>query len=214
MKRASERELQQNPKLAKAFEVFGLQSERLAKLVDNLLDLTLIQAGRFSLSLEVINLSDLVLQAVERLPTSIPRPILELDHSIVGIWDRTRLDQVIVNLISNGIKYGGEKPLHIKISSENGMASFRIQDFGMGISESDIGIIFDRFQRARGEYKAWGMGLGLFICRQIVEAHHGSIRVESEVGKGSTFIVEIPLPSVKRLSKRRTVGMVTGMALH
>jgi K+-sensing histidine kinase KdpD len=214
VKRSNDLQSDNNSRLAKAFEVFDLQSARLAKLIDSLLDFTLIQAGKLSLSLEMINLSELVELAVETLPTSIPKPILRLDEEIVGFWDRTRLDQVIVNLISNGIKYGGEKPLHIEISSNRNHAILKVQDFGMGIAKSDQEIIFDRFQRAKGEFKAWGMGLGLFITRQIVEAHHGTIKIESEMNKGSTFIVEIPLPILDRLAPRKSTRQTAPMLLH
>jgi signal transduction histidine kinase len=108
-----------------------------------------------------------------------------------GRWDRTRLDQVLTNLLSNALKYGPEQPVLVRVESAGDRAVLSVQDRGIGISEADQRRIFQRFERAVPRRNYGGFGLGLWIVRQIVEALGGTVRVESVPGKGSTFTVEL-----------------------
>src|SRR5207237_650146 len=104
-----------------------------------------------------------------------------------------RIEQVLTNLISNALKYGDGKPVTIEVRAEGRAAQIVVRDRGIGISPENLGRIFGRFERAVSARNYGGLGLGLYITRQIVEAHGGSIGVESEQGQGSAFFVELPL---------------------
>jgi two-component system OmpR family sensor kinase len=111
----------------------------------------------------------------------------------VGCWDRLRIEQALTNLISNATKYGPGKPVDITIDRDADNAWITVEDRGMGIAADDQERIFRMFERAVPSQHYGGLGLGLFITRQIVEASGGSIDVSSELGKGSTFRICLPV---------------------
>jgi signal transduction histidine kinase len=112
---------------------------------------------------------------------------------VVGRWDRSRLEQVVANLLSNAFKYGSGKPVEIEIALEPERARLSVKDQGIGIPPERQGRIFERFERAVSARHYSGLGLGLYIVRRVLEALGGSIRVQSAPGVGSTFAVELPL---------------------
>lgn len=119
---------------------------------------------------------------------------LYADQPLVGWWDSLRLEQIVTNLLSNAIKYGGEKAIEIRVGlSEEGMARLVVRDHGIGIAKEHQAQIFDRFERLVSGRHYGGFGLGLWIVRQIIEAHGGRIGVFSEPGAGSSFTVDLPL---------------------
>jgi signal transduction histidine kinase len=124
---------------------------------------------------------------------------LEGPASLVGLWDRVRVEQIVANLISNAIKYGRGGPIRLQLSQCGPMARFTVRDAGPGIAPEEQKRIFERFVRidSRNEPpnipKQEGYGLGLWIVKRIVEALGGSISVESRAGQGSSFTVELPL---------------------
>jgi len=174
----------------------GAQLQRLSKLTEDLLDVSRITAGRMTLELEDVDLAQLAGEAANRQRESAARAGSELrieaPSSVTGFWDRSRLDQVVTNLLSNAVKYSDGKPITIRVESDTERATLTVRDQGIGISPADQSRIFERFERAASKQSYGGLGLGLWITRQIVEAHGGRIRVESEPGKGSTFHVELP----------------------
>jgi len=117
---------------------------------------------------------------------------MNLDEQVKGQWDWLRLEQVVTNLLSNALKYGGGYPVEVGVSAEEDRARLTVRDQGIGIPLKDQARIFNRLERAVSSRNYGGLGLGLWIARQIVEAHGGVIRVESEPGYGATFIVEVP----------------------
>ncbi len=114
---------------------------------------------------------------------------------MVGRWDRLRIGQVITNLVSNAIKFGRGHPIDVEVNVDtegDRSACVRVRDGGIGIPPEQRARIFDRFERAPAERHYPGLGLGLWIAKQIVDASSGTITVESEVGVGSTFTVRLP----------------------
>lgn len=173
---------------------------RLQRLIDELLDVSRITSGRLNLERERMDLGDLAREVVERHAPEAQRAgsIVTLEESgdTCGNWDRTRLDQVLTNLLSNAVKYGAGKPIDVKVTGAgNGEGKVRlvVRDQGIGIDRSAHPRIFGRFERAVSERHYGGFGLGLWIVRELVEAHGGSVHFESEPGRGSTFYVELPM---------------------
>jgi signal transduction histidine kinase len=118
---------------------------------------------------------------------------LKISDGIVGKWDRTRLEQVATNLVSNAIKYGKGKPIHVSVSVSPNSAVLEVKDFGIGIAPEDRMRIFNRFERAVTAREFQGLGLGLYIVNEIIQAHQGTIQLESDLGKGSSFKIHLPL---------------------
>jgi signal transduction histidine kinase len=117
---------------------------------------------------------------------------LEATSPVVGQWDRARLEQVITNLLSNAIKYGAGAPVEVSVRGDDERAWLSVRDHGIGIEPERLADIFGRFERGASARSYAGLGLGLYIVRQIVDALRGNIQVESEVDRGSTFVVELP----------------------
>jgi PAS domain S-box-containing protein len=171
------------------------QLSRLTSLVDRLLDVTRIRAGTFDLYRETVNLNRLIPEVAGRFAAeeTAPSISIELAASIEGTWDRLRIDQVITNLVSNAVKYGMGRPIVVRASVDGAHAVISVEDQGVGIPPEQLDTIFERFERAAvGSYQE-GLGLGLWIAKQIVQTHGGTIAVQSEPGKGSKFVVRIPL---------------------
>ena len=173
------------------------QVNRLARLVDSLLDISRITGGRLDLEGEPVDLAAVVRDSLARSAEELDRAgcavTLRLDGaSHIGRWDRTRLEQIVGNLLSNAAKYGAGRPVEVTVSSDSETSRLTVRDHGIGIDLEHQARIFDRFERAVSVRHYGGLGLGLWIVRQIVEAHGGSISVESSPGKGSAFTVELP----------------------
>jgi PAS domain S-box-containing protein len=171
------------------------QVSRISTLVDRLLDVTRIRAGTFELFYENLDLSALLHEVVSRFAGETPLISLvpEIQTKIEGRWDRVRLDQVFTNLIANAVKYGMGKPITVSACAADHQAVVAVTDRGVGIPAEDLDRIFDRFERGTRNGNHDGLGLGLWITKQIVRAHGGTIAAESEPGKGSNFVVRLPL---------------------
>jgi Na+/proline symporter/signal transduction histidine kinase len=170
---------------------------RLNRLIDSLLDVSRITRGRLRLQCERADLSALVESAAsvlqEALESAGCRLELQLAQGVVGTWDRLRLEQVVCNLLSNAMKYAPGHPIELRTSAGQGLAVLSVRDEGPGISAADRERIFQPFERAVSYLEASGFGLGLYIVRQVVEAHGGRVELRSMLGRGSTFTVELPL---------------------
>ena len=112
---------------------------------------------------------------------------------MVGSWDRTRIDQIVTNLLGNAIKYGGGKPVEVAVERRDGSAVLVVRDQGIGIAAESHARIFEWFERAANTKPASGLGLGLWIAQRMAEAHGGRIAVDSAPGAGSTFTVTLPV---------------------
>jgi PAS domain S-box-containing protein len=173
------------------------QTVRLARLVQALLDVTHITAGRIALRPEPLDLASVVRSALDRWRDDLSRahcPLeLRLGESIQGRWDRVRIEQIIDNLVANAVKFGAGKPVEVAVEADAASAHLVVRDHGIGIAPDDQRRIFERFERAVPTKHYGGFGLGLWIVRNIVEAHGGEISVFSEPGRGSRFEVTLPL---------------------
>ncbi|XXY13898.1 AAA family ATPase [Sorangium sp. So ce216] len=180
-----------------AFQVLNRQIARLGHLINELLDVTRLNAGRLTLARAPVDLAALAREVVERMGQQLAaarcQTQLDLDGPVVGHWDSSRLEQVLMNLLSNAMKYGAGGPIHVVARRQADRALLAVRDHGIGIAKSDQARIFERFERAVSVRNFGGLGLGLYIVRWIVASHGGTIRVESEPGAGAAFIVELPL---------------------
>jgi signal transduction histidine kinase len=173
------------------------QVHRLVGLVDDLLDVSRAASGHLRISKTTMDLSDLACEVIARFRESAARAGCRIDiraeGRTVGRWDEARLDQVLTNLLSNAIKFAPNQPIEVRVERIDSRIRLGVVDRGPGIAPEDQGRIFDRFERAGATDGVGGIGLGLWIARQIVRAHGGEITVESEPGKGAAFWLDLPV---------------------
>ena len=194
------------------------QIKRIARLIDDMLDIATINSSKLDLDREQIDLSLLVREAVARftpqLEASGRKIIVEATLAVFGLWDRSRIEQVITNLLTNAMKYGAGKAVHVSVSASDSEAKLIVIDQGIGIAKSDQERVFLQFERAVSANEVSGLGLGLYIARRFVEAHDGTISVKSELGQGSAFTVLLPLGAPGQYPKALTARThVTGEQL-
>jgi signal transduction histidine kinase len=168
------------------------QVSRLAKLVDDMLDVSRISAGRFNLQIEEFDASAVLREVVERFNDSANAISLAAPAELSVQCDRTRLGQIASNLLSNAIAYGDQKPIEVRLANADANFRLEVADHGTGIAEADRERIFERFTKLGGDTPNVRFGVGLWIAREVARALHGEIRVQSKLGLGSTFIVELP----------------------
>ncbi len=182
--------------LLKMLEDTETQSKRLSKMVNDLLDLSLITTGKVDLEKEQTNISEIVKTVtdryIERL-TDKKQLSMITKKPVVGYVDKLRIEQAIVNLISNALKYGDSKPITVAVTGSTDKGKIVVKDHGIGIPTDQQKKIFDRFERAVSPRDYKGLGVGLYITYQIIKAHHGKIHVDSQLQKGSTFTIDLPL---------------------
>jgi PAS domain S-box-containing protein len=184
------------PKVISRVETIDRQVQRLTGLINGLLDVSRATAGRLHLDLSEVDLGEVTRQAVDRLRDDLASAACTVTvetEKVVGHWDRLRLEQIVTNLTTNALKYGAGRPIEISARQTDGVAELSVRDHGIGISDADQQRIFGRFARAASAEHYGGLGLGLWIVQQFVEAMHGSISVESKVGEGARFTVKLPL---------------------
>ena len=184
--------------LGKYFSDDLRQINRLVHLVEDILEISRINTGKLILKKNPCLLNDLLQDLSARFSSQLEQNNIRFDlilptRKIEGVWDAFRLEQVFSNIFSNAIKYGSGNPISVTLEQNGDNAVIRFIDQGIGIEEKDYERIFGQFERAISASEISGMGVGLFISKQIVEAHNGRIYVRSVHGKGSTFTVELPL---------------------
>jgi PAS domain S-box-containing protein len=207
---AGSRRLALTPEQVKAkAEMAARQIQRLNRLIGELMDVSRLTAGRLKLEREPLDLSALVRDVAVRLADEAAKAHTAISvrgpSPVIGEWDRLRLEQVVTNLMTNALKFGAGSPVEVTVSEQGSAARIVVSDQGIGIAPQDVERIFDRYEQAISTRTYGGLGLGLYIVRQLVEAHGGSVSVESHPGTGSAFMVELPTATATSTSSSTSV---------
>jgi PAS domain S-box-containing protein len=173
-----------------------VQARKLSALIDSLLDVARLRTGRLTIQPEELDIGQVVSETVGTMSPDAERAGCAIEVSvpgkIMGCWDRGRIEQVLRNLLSNAMKFGAGHPIEVRLAVAADVVQISVRDHGVGLAREDQTRIFGRFERAVSTRHFGGLGLGLYVSAQILRAHNGSLRVESEPGQGATFIVELP----------------------
>lgn len=175
------------------------QIRSMIRLLDDMLDVSRVRTGRLAMNPKPYDLAEVARRCVEAIGEQAAASHVEVTLSapeqLPMHGDDFRIEQVITNLLTNALRYGEGKPVAVSVGSGDGQAFVSVRDQGMGIAPADQARIFQQFERTEGSAQVPGLGLGLFIARQIVEAHQGRLDVHSELGRGSEFVLVLPLPA-------------------
>ncbi len=180
-------------------QIIDRESQQLGALINSLLDMSRLESGHFKINKRLMPIRDTIIDSIQIFHSLARDKDIELSEDIPPVLpeieiDAERLRQVVINLLSNAIKFsdpGGS--VKARVESRNGELLFQVSDKGIGMNKESISHLFERFYRAEDKLARGGTGLGLYICRQIIEAHGGRIWAESEIGRGSTFSFTLPL---------------------
>jgi PAS domain S-box-containing protein len=183
-------------KLHRRLEIVDRVADRLQQLIEELLNVTRVTSGHLGLALAPVDLAEVIDDVIARLASQLADarcPVNAiLQRPVLGHWDKLRLDQVVTNLVSNAIKYGGDRPIDISLSANDRGAVLVVRDRGIGIATEDQSRIFQRFERAVSTRSYGGLGIGLWLVERIVAALGGQITVASQPGQGAVFTVLLP----------------------
>jgi signal transduction histidine kinase len=173
------------------------QIKSLIRLIEDMLDVSRIRTGKLSIRPSRFDLVQLVSNLLQNFAQQIEAAETEVSFTapapVEGNWDEFRIEQVVTNLLTNALRYGGRSPIQVRVYREGDEARVEVQDRGIGISQENQKRIFQQFERVSAKTVVAGLGLGLFISEQIVAAHGGSIVVESEINEGALFRVCLPI---------------------
>ncbi|WP_263263753.1 hybrid sensor histidine kinase/response regulator [Pseudomonas sp. RIT-PI-S] len=172
------------------------QIQSLIRLIEDMLDVSRIRTGKLSIRPGRFDLTQLVGNVVDRFMPQAANAGMSIEFSagepVAGDWDEFRIEQVVANLLTNALRYGGKGAIEVSVEAGPEWACVHVRDHGVGISEEDQRRIFLQFERASNRHGIAGLGLGLFISEQIVSAHGGRITVQSQLGEGALFSVHLP----------------------
>jgi signal transduction histidine kinase len=161
-----------------------------------MLDISRIATGKLALERETFDLAEMARETVAKLALQLAAARCEVsvqaEEPVIGAWDRHRLEQVLTNLLTNAARYGAGAPVEVSVRRHEHQAELRVKDHGRGIAPADQERIFHKFERAVNGNEVSGLGLGLFIVRELVDMHGGSVHVLSAPGQGATFTVVLP----------------------
>jgi signal transduction histidine kinase len=174
------------------------QIQNMVRLIDDMLDVTRLRRDALSIRPNAFDLSALARRVIDNLGQQAEAAgstiTLEAPFPVQGVWDEFRIEQVLTNLLTNALRYGGGGPVRVDVAQDDGLATMSVRDHGIGVAPADQDRIFEQFERTEDSRKhAAGLGLGLYITREIVRAHGGTISLESVTGQGSLFRVTLPL---------------------
>lgn len=175
------------------------QIRSMVRLLDDMLDVTRLRTGRLAMAPEPFDLAASVRAVVEAVQEQAKADGVAIDlaapESLPLVGDAFRIEQVVTNLLTNALRYGQGRPVSVRVGRDGGHAFVAVRDQGMGIAPADQERIFEQFERAEGSGSVAGLGLGLYIARQIAQAHRGRLQVRSAVGEGAEFTLSLPLPA-------------------
>ncbi len=195
-----------DPKLAERASRAAVGAQRLAALIDGMVDASRAPGERLALELEELDFVEMTRGVIERFSTTARRSgsvfHLESAGEVRGRWDRLRMEQVLTNLIANALKFGAGKPVEIEVHRRQTAVHVEVRDHGNGIAPELAGRIFERFGRAGPVRHYGGLGLGLYLAREVIEAHGGTIGFRSAPGEGCTFLFDMPLQPAAALAAR------------
>jgi signal transduction histidine kinase len=182
--------------LSRRLDLTRRQVDRLSTLVETLVDVSRLNSQRVEVSRTPGDLAEVLRSTIDRLADEAARTgstlHLEGDAPLRGDFDASRVDQIATNLLSNAIRYGSGKPIVVRVFGDDGRACFSVEDHGVGIAPENRSRIFEQYERAAPMTNYAGLGLGLWISRRLVQAMGGTISLQSEVGEGSVFTVNLP----------------------
>lgn len=175
----------------------GRQIQSMIRLINDMVDVSRIRSGKLSVRAGNTELSAML----QRIASDLEQQAavagvtihLQAPQPVHGVWDEFRIEQIIINLLTNALRYGDGKPVEVSLTAAGGFAEVAVRDYGIGISESDQQRIFAPFERAGSKQVKEGLGLGLYIARQLAETHGGELGVQSTPGQGSVFVLRLPL---------------------
>ncbi len=198
-------------KLGELMHAFSRQLDRLVRIVEDMLDISRISSGKLTVEFSENNLSNLVSEILESQENDCIQAgctiHAAIDLAVTGVFDAFRMEQVVINLLSNSIKYAAGKPIEISLKKTGPeLARLTVRDYGIGIPKEAQPYIFNRFERAASAKNISGLGLGLYIVKSIVDAHHGTISVESTPGEGALFTVNLPLAQQNTCEKPQSLA--------
>lgn len=184
-------------KVKNALETGITQTRRLSALMNDLLNISVISTGNLKIEKEEADLVQIIKDAISGVQLQIERKHIKINFKsnkqiVIGNWDKVRLGEVFSNLISNAIKYGKNKPINISLKAEKKYIIIKVVDRGIGISNDDMKNVFEIFRRTSASKDYKGIGVGLYISKEIIAAHNGEIILESKPDKGSKFTLKLP----------------------
>ncbi|WP_158903789.1 hybrid sensor histidine kinase/response regulator [Burkholderia sp. L27(2015)] len=175
----------------------GRQIQSMIRLIDDMLDVSRMRSGRLSIRPKQTDLSVLLERIVSDLAHQAGAQgstiALTAQPHVIGLWDAFRIEQVVANLLNNALRYGQKNPIEVTLTADAHQARIDVRDYGVGISSTDQQRIFNAFERGANNDTPGGLGLGLYITKQLTEAHQGEIVVLSSLGEGALFSVSLPL---------------------
>ena len=190
-----------------------VQAQRLDELVDRLFDVTRIRSGRLEIVTGPVDLAAIVREATEVSSVLVNAPAIEFSAKPASLpiqGDAGRLEQVFLNLVANAIEHAvGTSAIEVSVRRSGAFAAVEVRDHGRGIAAEDLPILFEAYTRLGQPQNVSGLGLGLFVAREIIAAHGGSITVTSEIGTGTTFTVRLPAEAPAKRTRGRTKKVAT-----
>lgn len=172
------------------------QIKAMIRLIDDMLDVSRMRSGQLSIRPGQVQLMDLLERVVSDLSLQAAatgcKLSLQPHPPVAGCWDEFRIEQVVVNLLTNALRYGGGQPVEVSVQHSGDTVRIDVRDEGKGIAASDLDRIFEPYERGARNGEPKGLGLGLYISRQLAISHGGELRVTSKPGEGSTFSLILP----------------------
>lgn len=197
MMESNNEQIYQKDNISKRITMTLKQIEKMSKLIEDMLDVVKIPLGKLEQDKKLVEMNAFVEEVFAHFKEQfeilgIKNSLKISDHDIYILGDAYRLEQALSNLITNAIKYGDNKPIQVVLDSSENEIFLSVRDEGKGIAAEDLSKVFMRYTRLESKNMASGLGLGLYITKNIIEGHGGSVTIESKPGSGSIFMIKLP----------------------